>query len=296
MAQEIDLSPPLTIVKRYTDRDILMTISDLEVVTIPQITELHFSSQAVARRRLQRLSERKLIIKHSGLLSGSRGRPEMLITLGKNAPQIIGKEKQHSARVPECVVHHLQQNWVRIALMKLSAQWPRLILQYHTPSREKQPTTKTSANAFRKFEHDFVPDGVAGITDQRSGKSLLFFIEADQATEPAASHAPSSLAKKIQNYRSYRITQTYKMYEKVFSKHFEGFRLLFITTSDQSLQRISRLTASMAPCDFVWITTDGQIRERGIGEPIWVQGGQLNRERRSILGSIYYENESEQGN
>jgi len=134
---------------------------------------------------------------------------------------------------------------------------------------------------------EFAPDGILSITHQDKGKTLLFFLEVDMGTESVASigRSPRDLRQKVLNYQQCYRENRYKPYEKIWDSTLEGFRLLFLTTTEARLASICSLIQSMPPADFIWVTTMGRMFSHGLSGRIWVRGGRRNAPEESILGS-----------
>jgi hypothetical protein len=158
-----------------------------------------------------------------------------------------------------------------------------------TPRREDgQPIVCDSVpvGPGAKTPTDFTPDGVFSITDRAQQKTLLFFLEADMGTETAASPSGKGgdIRRKIATYQAYFRSGQYKRYEKTWHCDFHGFRLLVVTATEGRLTTLCRLVQEMPPSDFVWLTDQDRMLDRGLAAPIWARGGHLNVPPQSILG------------
>ena len=134
---------------------------------------------------------------------------------------------------------------------------------------------------------EFTPDGVLAVTHAGLGKTLLFFLEVDMATETLASprRSEQDVRQKIINYQTYFHLQRYKHYESFWDCQLRGFRLLFLVHGQRRMVALCGLARRMPPSDFIWLTDRQSLLTQGVWGPIWVQGGQADRQRQSILGS-----------
>ena len=139
--------------------------------------------------------------------------------------------------------------------------------------------------------YEFIPDAAFTLTQTATGKTLLFLVEVDMATEPVKRNSrdrQSEISRKIAVYRTYLGRKGYQKYETggLFDGSFRGFRLLLITSPQKRLDSLARLVRDMHPTDFVWLCDRSAVESPpGLGGPIWIAGGQAEGPRRSILGN-----------
>lgn len=123
-------------------------------------------------------------------------------------------------------------------------------------------------------------------------KSLLFFLEVDMGTESLTTRSSktNNISTKIKNYRAYFQYEKYRRYQKKWNTLFNGFRLLFLTNSQERAKMICKQVGSDRSNNFVWATDKIELFEKGLGGKIWVRGCNLHTHKESIIGpSLNYE-------
>jgi len=131
-----------------------------------------------------------------------------------------------------------------------------------------------------------IPDGIFTISDSVQIKTLLFFLEVDMGTEILVSKnlKTKDIRKKILAYQKVFRDKAYKKYEDLFKVSLKGFRVLFIAESNSRAKQLCRVVGSIENTNFIWLTGQEFLFERGISDNIWIKGGLLNDELYSILG------------
>ena len=71
------------------DIAVLTALAEYRILTIPQITALHFSCKKVARRRLGKMAEGSLIEIVNRGFGRTRGRPESVFSLGQAGIELL---------------------------------------------------------------------------------------------------------------------------------------------------------------------------------------------------------------
>jgi len=286
------------------DIAILVFIAEYRILTVKLLAALTGRSIQVLRRRLRFLKKEHLVnLKERGFGTGP-GRRENIIILTENGINLLKSGKHLSIYATPIkdkmsdsifIDHDLLRNWFFVHLLQIERKKPQLGIQLIIPSShisnsrnakghpqmERFPTSDDSKDVFT-----LIPDGVFAITDKRSEKSLLFFLEVDMGSEPLVKtvRTPGDIRHKIICYQTIFQTKRYKRYEKAFNTRFSGFRLLFLTNEPGRMKSICDLAQEMPPSDFIWITTQAKMFSCGIAAEIWAKRGQYNSRSQSILG------------
>jgi hypothetical protein len=134
---------------------------------------------------------------------------------------------------------------------------------------------------------EFTPDAVFSLTHRELEKTLLFFLEADRATEPltSARGGGRGIYSKVAAYQAYLRVGQYKRYEDVLRTKLRGFRLLLLVDGATRLAALCRLVRETPPSDFIWLTSREQLIQSGCWAAIWTVGGRMTDPLQSILGT-----------
>jgi hypothetical protein len=287
------------------DRKLLISIAEYKTLTVKQLSAISQRSFQIIRRRIRHLANEEFITTRMQGYGRSRGRPEDLVFLTEKATAILeeeGTQSGYAARGvtktanPISIDHLLLVNWFRIHLLRMERAIPSLSIRFLTPtspapaenSGESPPLPEPipADNRLKKFDQ-LIPDGIFSITHREiEGKTLLFFLEVDMGTETIASvdRVSKDIRRKISNYQELFRSGSYKRYESVFESKLNGFRLLFLATSEARLISLCRLAREMPPSDFIWLTDQGRMFSHGLAAKIWARGGQNEDLPQSILG------------
>lgn len=294
----------MTFLLNRNDLALLASIGESRILTPTQIAAIQQKRKQVVRRRLRGLEKAGLVRSGDGALGRSRGRPEKQVSLTETGADLLRSKFSElkelsidklTADKLRCVDHQLLINWFRIHLRHVERVIPQLSVRF-SPSISPFVVTGQSFDPVlseqdmrqgRQEMKEFAPDGVLSITHQDKGNTLLFFLEVDMGTESVASigRSPRDLRQKVLNYQQCFRENRYKPYEKIWDCALEGFRLLFLTTTEARRASICSLIQSMPPADFIWVTTMEQMFSHGLSGKIWVRGGRRNAPEESILGS-----------
>lgn len=287
--------------------ELLLELADYRMLTLSQIAVLRFGSKRSARRRMQELHESGLVEMLPVRLRCEVGRPEGIYGLSIKGYQEIQKLGLLDNTIPVDLTtsqnllhqggHQILLNWVRAHLVHLNRHLPRIVVQFRSCNSplswliEKRRFLLNDEVEMKqgKTPEKLIPDGVFIITDTMRQISALFFLEVDCGTEPLRGGDPvrSDIERKIWWYQQYYATTQYKRYEHIFGDTtLNGFRLLFMTNTDSRLGGLCSLVRGMPPADFIWLTTEDRMRQRGISGFIWHQGGLIDEPMDSILGSL----------
>ena len=284
---------------------LLRTIADYRVLTVRQLAEVMERPAKGLHRSVLRLVQDRLVAERSRGVSSGRGRREKLVS-----PTITGFEVLQTAGLlrPETkerdvtvdglphVEHQLLLNWIRMKWIRLDRACPILRTRFVTDSSpiassvddQGDPGAVPVPTIVRLNDrHTFTPDAIATITDVEPNKTVLFFLEVDMGTEPwdAAGKGRTTIMGKILNYQRTIRSEGHRVYASAWQCPIRGFRVLFLTNTRRRLEALCRWLSVIRPREFVWLTDQAQLLERGIGARIWARGGCLDRPAESILGS-----------
>ena len=281
---------------RLTNRSlqILESLAEYRLLSISQIAALYSLSERMTRRERGKLERHHFVEMIPRYCSQSRGRPEQLITLSQKGIKKLfdegflrkGQELEPvSVQGHHAIEHQLLLNWVCIYVRHLNQAMDDLNTDFLLSNSPFLPSpsflsARRSLDDSKRNPQSFIPDGVFFIKSIKKAKDLLFFVEVDRSNEKL-----SILKKKILNYQVYFRKEDYKKYQGHWKKRFNGFRLLIITNKETQLNTLSSLTLQNPPSDFVWLTDEDSLNERGISGEIWIRGGRKDTPRQSILNS-----------
>lgn len=283
----------------------LRMIADYRVVTIRQLAMIEARSRNAVHRSLNSLVSQELIEEHPRTASTSRGRREKLVSVASkgfvalcqaNALPPENREQDITLAGLPHIEHQLLLNWVRIQWMHLDLACPSLrgrFVPHSSPTaRYDAAVPDTAAGSVPTLirlddRRVFTPDAVATVTDIERHKTVLFFLEVDMGTEQwdAPRNARTTIMGKILNYQRTRRSEGYRLHAAAWQCSLHGFRVLFVTRTRDRLDMLCRRLCVVRPRDFIWLTDQTQLLERGIGARIWARGGSLDRPAESILGS-----------
>jgi|CXWL01.1.fsa_nt_gi hypothetical protein len=117
-------------------------------------------------------------------------------------------------------------------------------------------------------------------------KTLLFFLEADRATEPLTSaRRGRGLAGKIAAYQAYLQVGQHARYEEILKTSLRGFRMLLLVEGSSRWVSACRLVRESPPSEFIWLTRRDLLLQVGCWGPIWAAGGRITEPHQSILGT-----------
>jgi len=300
MRDEAD-SPPVRISE--LDLNLLSALAEYRVVTVAQLALVLKRNINSLRRRLPELATRKLIRLNLRRRSVRQGRPEHCVMLSENGLDLLrvsgrGSVPTNVLEAPTLrgpnIEHALLINDLRTQLTLLPLACPSVRVQDlssldSSPDRDTGEVTAPMrvAEARAYGREDLVPDAVFALTHQSLAKTLLFFLEADRATEPLQSEARPSrcIAGKIDAYQDWLRAGQYKRYESVVGAGLRGFRLLFLVDRAARWTSMCRLLFDTPSSEFVWVTSRGHLLREGCWAPIWVVDGRITEPAQSILGS-----------
>ena len=287
------------------DLNVLSAIAEHRILDVQAIAALCQRNVAALRRRLRRLRGQGLVVTSERGSRFGAGRPGNLVSVGNNGVRALKENGLLGNEIPaervtagdiRYVEHQLLLNEFRVRLAQGIEAIPDLAIQFLSSMSPKlyDPVSDRMSISERVQlgenpgnQIEFTPDGVFGIRDEVANKTVIFFLEVDRGTEPKTSTKPGriSIRGKIDAYKSLFSQGGYKRYEQLWSTTLRGFRLLFLTHDASRLASLCRLTAQLAPAEFVWLSDRSSLLTRGALRAIWVKGGNLSNPRESILGS-----------
>lgn len=285
------------------DIAILSNIAEYRFLTVKQISFLQQRSIPVIRRRLRFFMKEKLISTLERVFVSGPGRNEHVAILSNKGLKLLQSENiindsleyiSNQTYDSAIIEHDLLLNWFLIHLIQLERTEPRFRISSITPNsqylfsdKSLQPAGIEILPEYEDPDLDYrmIPDAVFTITDQPSNKSLLFFLEVDRGTEPLTSNAQNSknIEQKINAYKVLFENRAWKPYKELAGNPLNGFRLLFLTNMVARKNSICQLTRNMPLSNFVWITSEHEMFEKGVSAKIWSRGGNLDKPCESIL-------------
>ena len=287
------------------DRMLIASIAEHRMLTVSQIAAIQQKMKQVVRRRLRVLEYEGFIASTSRGFGRKAGRREKVVILTEKSIDLLYAEGVDRKAIPGDRFapvriwhqdHQLLLNWFRIHGKQIERVIPQLSVQFlssTSPFLERDQYDRPlvfehlSIEGLQDKSRGFTPDAVFSITHSEKKKALLFFLEVDMGTESIASpkRDPRDLRQKVINYQRYFQCGRYKRYQKLFHSKFSGFRLLFITNSNQRFIALCRLVQEMPPSDFIWLTDQQRMFTHGLSAKIWAKSGKQDSNYESILGN-----------
>jgi hypothetical protein len=291
---------------RLSDADaaILIALADYHVLTLSQLAAVLDRNSNSLRRRLSSLADQGMVNVLARRRPALQGRPEHMVSLCEpgfdllracgRVPRSAAWERE-STRRAQHTEHELLINDLRVQLVQLKRFLPVVEVRYFeqgTLCTEGHSGSITSIH--EKFCPDdggetveFIPDGVFSLTHRELEKTLLFYLEADRATEPLTSSRTGArgIAAKIAAYQAYLRVGQYKRYEDLLRTRLRGFRLLLLVDGTSRFAALCRLVRDSSPSDFIWLTNREQLMHIGCWAAIWTVGGRITDQPQSILGT-----------
>lgn len=283
------------------DIALLSSIHEYHVVTIRQLSAIDRRSCQVIRRRIRSLEGQGLLVKKPFGYGMSQGRPEEIVFLSRQSVEslsIKGIVPTPDARCQDIksdtIDHKLLLNWFRIHMVQIDRVIPDLsvisLSPWHCLTKHKSLfTINLPAKQKRGQQNDFIPDGIFIVKDNTSGKALLFFLEVDMNTESMASkrNNTNNIQHKIFCYQEIYRNGNYKFLEEMIKSNLQGFRLLFLTSTETRVAALCRFIQKVQNSDFIWLTNQARMFDHGLSANIWVRGAKYENPRESILGPKY---------
>lgn len=286
-----------------SDTVTLKLLAEYRLLTSTQLAFLETRSKQLIRRSTRPLLQDGLITTHSLPMNGQRGRPEQQFALARKGWEALAKscnvhksiaDAASKAGPERCGSHHLLLNWFRLHLIQIERECG-LHVGFRDPSSPFITDRSHEASLVANAPDDvastdprnrFVPDGILTIRDRASAKTLLFFLEVDMGTETRSSRSRGTgdVREKLRVYQQIFEQSRFRCYEALWKCKFRGFRVLFLTHTESRMRSLAVLVRQMPPSDFIWLTHEAAMFDKGISEPIWIRGGRIDRPAESILG------------
>lgn len=280
---------------------LLSSIHKYHVVTIKQLSAIDRRCCQVIRRRIRSLEGQGLLIKKPFGYGMSQGRPEEIVFLshqGMESLSIKGIVPSPVARYEDIksdtIDHNLLLNWFRIHMVQIERVIPDLsvisLSPWHCLTKNKSLfTINLPAGQKRGQQNDFIPDSIFVVKNNESEKALLFFLEVDMNTESMASkhNNTNNIQHKIFCYQEIYRNGNYKFLEEMIKSNLQGFRLLFLTSTETRVAALCRFIQKVQNSDFIWLTDQTRMFDHGLSANIWVRGAKYENPRESILGPKY---------
>ncbi|MCF8266255.1 MAG: replication-relaxation family protein [Melioribacteraceae bacterium] len=278
------------------EKQLLIFLSKYEHLTIDQLTLLNKTGKRIIQKRVMILERAGLLSNDQLICNSNRGRPSSVLFLSDKGQNVLKAEgikikemipTKNKSNKRKDINHQLLVNWFKIYLTNLTSVIEDLEHDFHEDLEAK--LTDSSKDKFSLNLYDikfFIPDAVFVMDSKKQNKSLLFFLEVDMSTETISSNKNSTntIENKIKNYREYFTNKSYKQFEKKWKTKFNGFRLLILTNTTKRKITLANLINSESSNDFIWVTDQNLLHERGVGSKIWLRGGRKNSPLGSILG------------
>ncbi len=271
------------------DLELLLSLYQNRLLSLPQIERLHFPSAQTAARRLRLLSR-------AGYVSLFRGPGlpdriaclaahgvDQLAALFKVPAAELGRSRARVRPKDHFFLRHaLAISDFRIALEAAASARPDTFVRGFYADHVVE---RTDSGGFKRFTRDLAagaagepvghtPDGVFALSC--GAASALFFLEIDRGTE-TVSDREHGVAKILRFYLSYLGSGGYHRYESVFqvSEPFAAIRVLVATSSARRLETIRKVGASLGfeprrALQFIWLAEISAVTEQTIFDQIWV--------------------------
>jgi len=234
------------------DMEILRALCSYRVLSSGQIQMKFFSSKSFSDRRLRKLFDHGLLDRIVPPVS--RGRPEVLYTLGPEGRRIVAEELGVEVgslrwKRPKNLEHLLSLNNFRLSLEEAAGRTPGYsLLGWEGNLRiEVRPGVRLVPDAFFCLR---TPKGKA-----------FFFLEVDRSTE-----AGRRIERKMELYQAYRKRGGFR---RDFG--FENFRVLIVTSGPKRIGRLLRIAGGLRLKVLFWMTSSQLISPGSILGNIWIR-------------------------
>jgi hypothetical protein len=288
---------------RLTKNDIglLSSIHEYQAVTIRQLSAINGRSCQVIRRRIRFLEGQGLLVRKPFGYGMSQGRPEEIVFLSHQGVESLSIKgivpasgTPHEDIRSDTIDHNLLLNWFRIHMIQIERVIPDLsvisLSPWHCLSKYKSIfTANIPAGQKRGQQNDFIPDGIFVVKNNTSEKALLFFLEVDMNTESMTSKSnnANNIRHKIVCYQEIYRNGNYKFLEDVIQSTLQGFRLLFLSSTETRAAALCRFIQKAQNSEFIWLSDQVRMFDHGLSANIWIRGAKYENPRESILGPKY---------
>lgn len=264
------------------DLAILKDLWLLRYLTASQVSRLHVGHLKVAQRRLRKLAALQLVTRFRLPLAGPLGDQRWFYCLSRHGARHVGTADGvgtdrlivpfHTPRAPGYLGHHEvltdTRIWIREACEARGLAC-RFIPAYEEVRLHGRWRRRVAVQVGAAL---FIPDGVMAI-DRPGGRSALFVLEIDQATEPLHRATGSSVQGKLALFRM-AFDEGLTSYTTLFTRTFRGARLLWVVPDERRQRSVLDLAAKEDLTPLVWITTRDRMTRKGVlSEPVWTVCG-----------------------
>lgn len=266
------------------DREIVAAVSTHRALTSDQVSLLFWGdlkANSRCRLRLRLLSEHGYLERAEQPVALSEGRRPLVYFLGKRglalAADVRGvtesaidwKKEHNDVRWP-FLEHLLATNEIRVRLEVAAPRAGFTVLEWLDDKtlsslsiRDQFMVAQPGGGAVQVA---LGPDGYVSLLDPNGTTRHRAFIEADRATVPLG-----RWQDKVQRYLAY-------FRSSVFADRYKAtkpFRVLTVTTSDERLANMKRVTEEAGGQTWFWFSTFDAIREPGsiLLRPVWHMAG-----------------------
>ena len=282
------------------DFDYLNFIAEYRLLTNDMLAFLSEKSLRTIQNRISILDTMGLLSLSADYGKARRGKPRNIISLSPAGIEVVADTLDNDIRdlfyqnMKKEIIHiehDLLTNLFRLHLIQLARHAHNFSTDFISPTspflkgRNNGLSAISDTVIFGKSPRNFVPDGVCSIYSKSENKRLLFFLESDRASESMnGTTDATNLKTKLENYHQYLICGGYKRYEKKWDDLLPGFRLLILCDSNKRKRQLAQFVSQFSALDYVWISDIDSLVTLGIGEKIWLRGGNSSLPLQSILG------------
>ena len=287
---------------RPQDIEIVRLLLDWRIMTLQQLAWTSGHNLDSIRKRLDEMIADGIVQRLTSIFDGRMGRPQKTFAATEKTGawlQEQGCDLQKALELPAPTLyrHTLLVNDVLTQLPRLMRVLPEIQFRWAIPAtpgvKTRRPGGANPALGVkgpelgRPGQQWWVPDALFTLHHTGLNRTLLLYLEADCGTEALVSNSADQTAiqDKLLGYREHLRKKTYQALATDWQMEFNGFRLLIVASSAPRLNNLCALVQQTEGCDFVWLTTQQQLRIQGLHGRIWMPHGQTFSA--SILGSQY---------
>jgi len=245
------------------DREIVAAVSTHRALTSDQLSLLFWGdlkANSRCRLRLRLLAEHGYLERHEQPVALSEGRRPLVYFLGKRglamAADVRGvpesaidwKKEHNDVRWP-FLEHLLATNEIRVRFEVAAPRAGFTVLEWLDDKTLSSQSIRDQFTVVRSggfFQAAIGPDGYVSLLDPNGTTRHRAFIEADRATVPLG-----RWQDKVQRYLAY-------FRSAVFADRYKAtkpFRVLTVTTSDERLANMKRVTEEAGGQTWFWFST-----------------------------------------
>jgi hypothetical protein len=272
---------------RITPRDleVIHSVYTHRLLTSEQILALHFASPALARSRLRRMFQYRLLWRTELPTKPTEGRRPLVYFLDEKGaeclfehydlePEDLDWDKEHNSVSDPFIEHLIKTNEVRISFEIAARQHSMAIEKWlddkTLKSKQQKDYVTITGPQGGKHKTAIVPDGYFYIKlDEK--KYSHNFLEVDRATV-VGMYSQSGRRDWARKVRAYLAYYHQGFYQKRYGT--KSMRVLTVTTGEKRLQNLKAITEQAGGRGRFWFTTFDQVTsEKVLTEPIWHKAG-----------------------